>query len=209
MDILHPDIESYLAKQIQSPHPVFMDMEKRAERLRFPIIGPVVGNLLRQYAALLNARHIFEMGSGYGYSALWFALGLPENGRIICTDASADNIQLMKAFFTSAGQQTKLDARQGDAIEILLNETGPFDIILMDIDKRDYVRGFDAAWPRLRPGGLFIADNVLWKGQVTDPEPDERTRAILEFTQRVLQEQQALTSIIPIRDGVLVALKKE
>ena len=79
----------------------------------------------------------------------------------------------------------------------------------MDIDKRDYVRGFDAAWPRLRPGGLFIADNVLWKGQVTDPEPDERTRAILEFTQRVLQEQQALTSIIPIRDGVLVALKKE
>lgn len=209
MNILHPDIESYLANQIQSPHPVFTDMEKRAERLRFPIIGPVVGNLLRQYAALLKARHIFEMGSGYGYSALWFALGLQEDGRIICTDTSADNIQLMKAFFANAGQQSKLDARQGDAIEILLNETGPFDIILMDIDKRDYVRGFDAAWPRLRPGGLFIADNVLWKGQVTDPKPDERTRAILEFTQRVLQEQQALTSIIPIRDGVLVALKKE
>ena len=209
MNILQPDIESYLAKRIQSPHPVFTDMEKRAERLRFPIIGPVVGNLLRQYATLLQARRIFEMGSGYGYSALWFAFGMSADGTVICTERSSENLQLMQDFFAKAGQNAKLDARQGDAIEILLNKTGPFDIILMDIDKHDYVRGFEAAWPRLRPGGLFIADNVLWKGQVLDAQPDDRTRAILEFTQMVLNQRNALTSIIPIRDGVLVALKKE
>ncbi len=207
MYILHPDIESYLLQQVRRPHPIFAEMEKRAARLRFPIIGPLVGSVLMQLARGLNARRVLELGSGFGYSALWFACGMPEGSTILCTERSAENIRQMRENFTAAGQEKKLQVLEGDALESLGEIDGPFDLVLMDIDKKQYIEGFQKAWPKLRTGGLFLADNVLWHGKVVADPEEETTRRIIEFTRLVFARKDALTSILPLRDGVLMALK--
>ncbi len=207
MQITEPRINEYIHSLLPSKDKVLAQMEAFARKNNFPIIGPLVGPILRQLAIVSGAKKIIELGSGYGYSAYWFAGGLIKGGKIICTDNSEENRVKALAYLKRGGFGSMIDYRVGDALEILSNLKGPFDIIFNDIDKKDYPKALELAIPRLRPGGLFITDNVLWSGRVIGTKPDATTKAILEFNRKLFKSKHLLSSIIPIRDGLAVAVK--
>jgi len=207
MDIVPPKLNEYLQRLLPERHPKLLEMEQLAAERDFPIIGPLVGRLLYQYTRALGAKRVFEMGSGFGYSAFWFALALPNDGTVICTDASQNNLDLAEDYLKAAGLLKKVELHAGDALKILSQSTGAFDIILNDIDKHDYPRVVELVVPRLRTGGLLITDNTLWKGKVAEDKPDSTTKAILEYNRRVFSHPDLWTTLLPLRDGLTVSLK--
>jgi caffeoyl-CoA O-methyltransferase len=207
MHITNPELEKYILNVMPERDDVLKDMEKLARKNRFPIIGPMCGTFLRQLALITGAKRIFEMGSGFGYSAFWFAGGMKDGGKIICTDGSEENKTRAIQYFKRGGFDTILEFHVGYAQEIIKQFDGPFDIILNDVDKEQYPEIFDLAVPRLRKGGIFITDNVLWDGEILDENPDEEGRSILEFNRKLFSSGDILSSIIPIRDGLGMAVK--
>lgn len=207
MIITEPAVNEYIKKILPRNDEVLAEMEDYASRKSFPIIGPIVGPFLRQLALITRAERIFEMGSGFGYSAYWFAGGMSGRGKIICTDRSDENRKKALGFIKRGGFDRLVDFHVGDALEVIRRFKGPFDIILNDIDKKDYPEAFDIAVSQLRPGGVFITDNVLWSGRIFDEKPDKTTEAILEFNRKLFNTDDVLSSIIPIRDGLGVAVK--
>jgi predicted O-methyltransferase YrrM len=167
----------------------------------------MVGPFLRQLAIITRAKNILELGSGYGYSAYWFAGGIPDDGKIICTDSDAENKERALEYLKRGGYDGKVDFRLGDALKIAAELDGPFDIILNDIDKHGYPKAFDIAMRLLKPGGIFITDNVLWSGRVLSDKPDENTRGIQEFNRKLFNSEGIISSIMPIRDGLGLAVK--
>jgi predicted O-methyltransferase YrrM len=207
VDIVAPAIEEYLRRVSPPSDGVLLEMERLASRRRFPIVGPLVGRLLFLLARVLDARQIFECGSGFGYSACWFARALPAGGRVVLTEGSPENCASARGFLGRAGLLDKIAIEQGDAVEILRRHPGPFDIVFCDIDKRDYPRIYPLLKPRLRPGGLFVCDNMLWFGRVAGPDQDEDTRGVRELTRLLYADPELHTTILPLRDGVALSLK--
>lgn len=207
MEIINSEIERYLASLIPPRDAVLGEMERIGKQKGFPIVGPLVGRLLCQLARLTQAKRIFELGSGYGYSAVWFAKGIRTDGRIICTDGSRNNAQMAADFFEQVGIRALVDYRIGDALSLLDEEPGPFDIVLNDIEKHEYPLAFRKAVPKLRPGGLLITDNVLWHGRVVSGDSDKSTQGVLEFNRMAYESPEVDTTIIPLRDGVAVSMK--
>ena len=207
MNITDPKINEYIKNGMTAEDEVLIEMDNYAKENNFPIIGPMCGVLLRQLALAINAKNIFEMGSGYGYSAYWFAGGMPKDGKITCTEGSAKNKELAMGYLKRGGYDSMVDFHVGKAQDIIKKYDGPFDIILNDVDKEQYPECFDLAIPRLRKGGLFITDNVLWSGQIFDENPEETTLGVLEFNKKLFGSKDILSSIIPIRDGLGLAVK--
>jgi len=207
--IVNPDIEDYLRRLYEDDDPVRRDMETLAAERRFPIVGPLVGRDLLLLARAIGARKVFELGSGFGYSALFFAKAVGPEGSVHCTDLSEDNERMAKEFLTRAGLWPRITYHREEATKALARAGGTWDIVYNDIDKDGYPETVDLAYQHLRPGGLFITDNVLWSGRVLEPEEDASaaTRGVLEFTKRLLAHRGFLTSINPTRDGVAVALR--
>jgi predicted O-methyltransferase YrrM len=207
--IIEPRVESYMASLDAQPDPVLAAMEALAERRRFPIVGRQAGSLMAMLARLMGARRVLEMGSGYGYSALWFARAMPEDGRVTCTDLSGDNRDLAMGYFRTAGLEKKIEFHVGDALQIARAQRGGFDIIFNDIDKHDYPASVEVAVALLRPGGLFITDNALWSGKVADEEAkDPTTEAVRLFNRTIFARSDLESVILPVHDGLAVCRKK-
>ncbi len=207
MDIVAKKLEEYMYQITPETHPVLNEMEKLAAERSFPIVGPLVGRILYQFGNILKAKRILELGSGYGYSAFWWALSTPADTHIYCTEGSAENIRLGIDFLGRAGLANKIEYFQGDALESIDRIQGTFDIIFMDIDKHQYPDGFRKAFPRLREGGLFITDNVLWSGRIVEGDNSPDTKGVLELNKLMYNTPNAFTTILPVRDGVAIVLK--
>jgi caffeoyl-CoA O-methyltransferase len=202
-------IEEYLYSLIPARDEVLNQMESEAVERNIPIVGPLVGRVLHQLAMMIQAKTIFEMGSAIGYSTIWWARAVGDGGRVFYTDGNRKNAEEARGYFERAGVLDRINISTGDALEILSEQNGQFDIIFNDIDKEDYPRAFRLAIPRLRKGGLFVTDNVLWSGKVAQKKPGEAsTKAILEFNRLLYGSPELFTTILPIRDGVAVAIKK-
>jgi predicted O-methyltransferase YrrM len=209
MDILSPRVEEYMNHLTPARQDILNEMESLAAQRNFPIVGPLVGRILYQYARLLSPHRIMELGSGYGYSAFWWCVGSVQETRVYCTEGSPENIKLANDFLGRAGFSHKVEYYLGDALEALDKIPGEFDIVFMDIDKHQYPAGFEKAYPRLRRGGLFITDNVLWSGKVADPSvQDEATNGIRKYNELIYKTPGAAYTILPVRDGVAVTLKE-
>lgn len=206
--IINPGIEEYILSLHRSRHAILKEMEDFGHSINFPILGPMVGTVLLQYTLATKASKIMELGSGFGYSAFWFAMGLPENGKVYCTDYSAKNKQIAEEYFSRAGFENQVNFSVGDALELLDQTEGVFDIILNDMKKTQYAPAFDSMLSKLRTGGLLISDNVLWKGKVIEESEDETVNAIQEFNQIIFNSDKVISTILPIRDGVGVCIKK-
>lgn len=209
-----PMIERYLfgLHAPRSDHPVLQAMESLAVEKNFPIIGRLVGQFLLVMARAIGARRVFEFGSGYGYSAYWFAEAVGAEGQVICAEGSADNATLAAKFLGEAGLWSRVDFRTGMAQQIFATLPGEFDICYNDADKGDYPEIWHLARSRIRPGGLYIADNVLWHGRVAvddyvDVVPGW-TEAILAHNRAIVDDPEFDTFINPVRDGVIVARRK-
>jgi predicted O-methyltransferase YrrM len=207
VEIVNSEINHYLHSLIPDRDPVLEEMERIGKEKGFPIIGPLVGRLLCQLALLTQARTVFELGSGYGYSAIWFSKGMGPGGRIICTDGEKENARQATDFFERAGIKKSVDYRVGDALSVLEREPGPFDIILNDIDKHEYPEAFKKALPKLRRGGLLITDNTLWYGKVVMGDKEPSTLGILEFNRLAYRSTEVFSTLVPLRDGVTVSIK--
>ncbi|MBI4372583.1 MAG: O-methyltransferase [Candidatus Omnitrophica bacterium] len=205
--IASPEIERYIQNLYPVEDPTLNEMGALGEKINFPLVGPLVGRFLYQLAKLTGAKNVFEMGSGFGYSALWFALAMPEDGVIHLTDQSAKNSELAKRFFLQANLAHKARFHVGDALEILSKSHENFDIVFIDIDKEHYPKALDLAKPKINVGGLLIADNLLWFGQVLEKQGDAATEAIKAFNQKLFNDCNFISTLNPIRDGVGVAYK--
>ncbi len=168
-----------------------------------------MARILYQLAVLIQAKTVFELGSAIGYSTIWWARAVGEGGRVFYTDGDPKKAEEARGYFQKAGVSDRITIKTGDALEVLSEQKQEFDVIFNDVDKEDYPRVFKLAVPRLRKGGLFITDNVLWNGRVAQKNPTEAsTKAILEFNRLLYQSQDLFTTILPIRDGVAVAVKQ-
>jgi caffeoyl-CoA O-methyltransferase len=201
-------IDDYLYSLLPARDAVLAEMEEQATKRKIPIVGPAVGRVLHQLALLSNAKSVFELGSAIGYSTIWWARAVGENGRVFYTDGDRKNSTEASGYFQRAGVSNQITVKVGDALELLSEEKQQFDIIFNDVDKEDYPRVFRLAIPKLRKGGLFITDNVLWSGRVVQKSPDAETKAIQIFNQLLYNSEELFTTILPIRDGLAVAVKK-
>ena len=186
-------------------------MEAYADAVGFPIVGPASGNLCYLVARMVGATRVFEMGSGFGYSTAWFARAVQENG-----GGSVHHVVWNRELSARARGHLKIlgfrDVVQyhvGEAVQILNEIPGPFDLIFNDIDKPAYPDSLPVIAEKLRSGGVLIVDNLLWGGRVfdeSDQSPD--TRGVRELTRLITTDPGWIASILPIRDGLLVAYKK-
>ncbi len=206
-----PEIERYLHRltRPRTDDPVLLEMERRAEEHEFPIVGRLVGVFLRQMALMTGAKRVFEFGSGYGYSAFWFAQSVGESGEVYCTDGDKTNRDLAEGYLERAGLWSRVHFRVGIAQAVFREVPGMFDICYNDVDKGDYPEVWSLARKRIRPGGLYIADNALWYGRVAVENPVDVvpgwTEAVMEHNRLVFEDPEYEAFINPVRDGVLVA----
>lgn len=206
--ITGPAVEKYIYEILPQRDPVLREMEQQAKKRDIPIVGPAVARVLFQYARLLGAKKIFEMGSAIGYSTIWWARAVGEGGEVFYTDGDPKKADEARGYFQRAKVEKQIHVQTGDALELLSEQKQEFDIIFNDVDKEDYPRVLHLVKDRLRRGGLFITDNVLWSGRVTRKNSkDATTRAIQEFNQRLYSTQEFFTTILPLRDGVAVSVK--
>ena len=185
-------------------------MEEYARETGFPIVGPASGYLCYQLARIAGARQVFELGSGYGYSTAWFARAVQENGggRVHHVVWDEELSARARRHLGALGYGEIVEYQVSEAVEQLRQISGPFDIIFNDIDKAGYPASLPVIAEKLRPGGLLIIDNMLWHGQIfdeSDRSPD--TEGVREFARLVTTDPAWISTLVPIRDGLIVAYK--
>ncbi len=210
LEITAPEVETYLYSLLPARDPVLAEMEARAEKEKIPIVGPLVGRLLEQLAAMVKAKRVMELGSAIGYSTIWLARAVGPGGRVFFTDGDPAKADQARDYAKRAGVADRIEFLVGDAVTKMAETKGDFDVVFCDIDKPGYPEAFAAASKRIRSGGLFVCDNTLLSGQVTKPPAadDRRTLGVLSMNRATYADESFFTTILPIRDGVTVALKK-
>lgn len=206
-EILADPIESYLNALLPARDAVLQEMERYAAEHSVPIVGPACGRVLHQLARISRARRVFELGSAIGYSTLWLARAVGPKGVVFYTDSDPENARRAQAYLKRAHMLDRVRLLTGDAIELLRSTKGEFDLIFNDVNKDQYPKVFRLAVPRVRVGGLFITDNVLWSGRVarTAANGDAETPAIQQFNRLLYSSSKLFTTVIPLRDGLSVS----
>lgn len=207
----HYLIQDYLTSLVPPRPEEMVKMELLAEENDFPIIGPVSGYLCYQVARMTNARQVFELGSGYGYSTAWFAQAVRENGGGVIHHTVWDDSLSRQAqeHLERLGYSDLVRYHNAEAIATLRATPGPFDLIFNDIDKEAYPESLPVIKEKLRPGGVLIIDNMLWHARIFDPHNRQAsTEAVRRFTRDITTDPDWVVSLLPLRDGVIVAYKK-
>ncbi len=208
--IVHPEVQAYIARLEAAEDPLLDGLEAYAAGRGFPLIGRASGHWLTLLTRLIGGRRVFEFGSGFGYSAAFFARAVGDQGMVVAVEKDAWEQEAFEAHFQDPVLRGRIDYRLGDAFEVFQALAGAFDVVLIDCNKRDYLRALDLALPRLRGGGLVLADNVLWGGKTARPAApdDDSTLALQAFNARLRADPQLETGWLPVGDGLAVALKR-
>jgi len=204
-------VQDYLTTLVPPREPEMQEMEAYAEKNDFPILGPACGYYCYQLARMLNAKSVFELGSGYGYSTAWFAKAVKENGGGIIHHTVWDEelSSMAKDHLSKLGYGEMVQYHNAEAVETLRQRPGPFDIIFNDIEKAGYPDSLPVIKEKLRSGGVLIIDNMLWSGRIFDVKNnDASTVAIRTFTTSITSDSGWIVSLAPVRDGMIVAYKK-
>lgn len=211
--ILPEAIERYCGAHSTAPDPLLAEIERYTRaHCAMPqmLTGAHEGRLLTMLVQLSGARRVLEVGTFTGYSALAMAAGLPVNGQIVTCEIDPDHARIARSFFDRSRHARQIEIQLGPALDTLraLPESEPFDFAFLDADKENYPGYYELIVPRLRPGGLLVADNVLWSGRVLDPkEPSDR--ALVAFNERVQCDPRVENILLPVRDGVMLARKRQ
>ena len=205
--IVQASVEGYMDTLLPQRDEVLAEIEELASDGGIPIVGPAVGRFLFLLTRLVAAKRIFELGSAVGYSTIWLARGAGEDGTVYYTDTDEENATRARSYIEKAGVSNRVKLLVGDAVHLIDTVEGDFDLIFIDLDKRQYPAAFARAYPRLRRGGLLVSDNVLLYGRVAGSHTDAMTEAVREFNRLIYSKDDLLTTILPIRDGVSVSLR--
>lgn len=201
-------ITEYLKDLEKSSGDLLAEMEQIARDNKFPIIGPQCGRRLMILALAIGARKVFEMGSGYGYSTIWFGHAVGAQGQVTHTDGDPENTAKAKEFVARAGFTDRVRFLTGDANALLAEDPGTYDVVLIDIDKHDYPKALDIAVPKLRTGGLVLTHNTKWSDRVADPaEQEPTTEGIREYNRKAFSHPELATYLDPVDDGLGISLK--
>lgn len=206
-EFVRQDVENYLYALLPKGDAVLREMEAFADRHGVPIVGPAVARLLALLVTVSGAKRVFEMGSAIGYSTIWLARAAGPRGRVFYTDGNPENACRAAGYFLRAGVRKRVNILMGDALELLRKTPGKFDLIFLDVNKEQYPAALRLAVPRLRRGGLLVADNTLRAGRVTRRAADKSTRGIQRFNRLVYSSKQLFSVLIPLRDGVTICRK--
>jgi caffeoyl-CoA O-methyltransferase len=210
-ELISPQVSEYLDSLVPPREPEMQEMEAIAARTNFPIIGPASGYLCYLVTRMLGAKRVFEMGSGYGYSTAWFAKAVQENGggEVFHVVWDADLSQRAHRHLSALGFEGTVTYRIGEAVQTLRESEGLFDVIFNDIDKEGYPASLAVIEQKLRPGGALIIDNMLWHGRIFDSaDKSPATEGVREFTRRITRDPKWAAGLLPVRDGLIVALRK-
>jgi predicted O-methyltransferase YrrM len=208
--IVHPEVRAYLTGLVAEDDPIVAAMEAFSAERDFPLIGRESGRWLELLTRLIGGRRVFEFGSGFGFSALFFARAVGEGGTVLGTEKDAHELEAHARFFAGHPLRARIDLRPGDAMATFAATPGGFDVVFLDHQKIGYLDAYEAAIPRIRPGGLLLADNTIWGGKVARPpaEGDVDTASLQRFNRRLATDPRLMTSILPTGDGLSVAFKR-
>ncbi|MFC4437328.1 MULTISPECIES: O-methyltransferase [Natrialbaceae] len=220
-DVLPDDIGRFVRAVGPEPDETLRGMDEYARAEGFPHVGPEVGGFLRFVARLADAERIFEFGSGYGYSAYWFADALPADGEIVLTEVDEVELEQAREYMAAGGYENLARYELGDALETIADYEGPFDVVLIDHQKHRYVDAFDAVRPKVPIGGVVVADNAITAGPIdfekllaiaeggTPVEVDEHTQGIADYLERVASDPAFETIVLPLGEGIAVSYRVE
>ena len=199
---------------------IIAEMDAYAETIGFPTVGPAVGGWLRLLARMVDARRIFEFGSGFGYSAYWFAEALPDDGEVVLTEFDAEHCERADDYLSRGGYRERAIIERGDAFDIVESYDGPFDVVLVDNEKERYAEAFDAIREKVAPGGVVVADNAMTAGPIefdalvelvdgTDVETTDATHGVANYLAAVRDDEAFETGLLPLGEGLAVSHRRE
>ncbi|WP_136717818.1 O-methyltransferase [Halorientalis salina] len=214
-----PESSAAFARAVgPQPDEIIDEMDQQADAEGFPTVGPEVGGWLQFLARMVDAQRVFEFGSGFGYSAYWFARALPDDGEVVLTEVDEDELDQAREYMARGGVDDLASYELGDAVDTVDAYAGPFDVVLIDNEKHRYREAFEAVREKVAPGGVVIADNAMTAGIVDfdalralveggDPEGDvdENTRGVYEYLERVDSDPEFETGIVPLGEGIAVS----
>lgn len=209
-----PEIERYILDHSDVQDPVLAELERETSlKVINPrmLSGHLQGEILAMLSKMIRPVSILEIGTFTGYSAICLARGLRPGGRLTTIEANDELETIAARYFEKAGLKEVIDQQIGSAQEILPSLAGPFDLVYIDADKREYVAYYQMIFDRVVPGGWILADNTLWDGKITGSTEvaDYQTRGILDFNDLVAGDPRVEKIILPVRDGISILRKKE
>jgi len=220
MELLSEQTERFVRAMVPDRDDVLREMEAHGEETGFPTVGPEVGAFLRLAARMVDAERVFEFGSGFGYSAYWFAEALPNDGEIVLTEHDPDELDEARDFLARGGYADRAVFEDGDALETVARHDGPFDVVLVDCHKEGYPDALDAVREKVTEGGILVADNAMQSG-IQDFETildvveggspddvDDQSRGIAEYLVEVRDGDEFETAAIPLGEGLAVSYKR-
>jgi predicted O-methyltransferase YrrM len=211
--VVEPPVEDY-AVAASSPRPLDELFERLAaethERMSAPqmMVGPLEGRFLELLVHLTRARRVLELGTFTGWSSIAMASALPPGGVVVTCDVDPEAQEIARRYAEEAGVADRIDYRLGPGLETMQALDGPFDLVFVDADKEGYAGYYEAALPLLAEGGLVVVDNVLWSGRVAEDDPDERTRTIMAFNERVRNDDRVVAVMLTVRDGMTLIRRR-
>lgn len=210
MKFLPDIIEDYAAAYSAPEDPVLSALNRETHlKIMLPqmLSGHIQGNFLKMMSYMIQPKRILEIGTFTGYSAICFAQGLKEDGKLYTIDINAELEDMCRKYFEEAKVATKIDYRIGNALDIIPSIEESFDLVFIDADKINYSNYYDLIFDKVRPGGFIIADNVLWSGKVCQEKHDKDTTALHAYNEKINADNRVENYLVPIRDGLMVARK--
>ncbi len=213
MESLNPVIEEYARTHSDAEPEILQELSRETqEKVAKPqmLSGHLQGRILSLFSKLIAPRKVLDIGTYTGYSAICLAEGSKEDGIVHTIDKNEELEGMAKRYFEKAGLSERIRYHQGNALGSIENIEGPFDIVFIDADKENYLRYYEQVFDQVPSGGLIMADNVLWKGKVTESrsEQDKITQALCAYNEHVEKDERVEKLILPVRDGISLARKK-
>ena len=209
MAITYDYIDDYLYRIAQPRDQLLQRMEEEADTGAVPIIGPLVGRFLYNLAKSSQSKNVLEIGTAIGYSGIWLGRAVaPLKGNVTTIDKDPERVKTAERNIAEAKLKNIIRVLEGDALEVLPTLKGEYDFVFLDTDKSIYLDAFKLSIKKLRRGGLFLADNTLWGGDVAKGGKSELTQTMIKFNKELSGYPGLSTVIVPLRDGVTVGLKE-
>lgn len=208
----HDALDLYVQRHFSGEDAVLREIRRRADEAGMPRIQlpPATARAVQVLVRAAGARRVLEVGTLAGYSAVWIARALPPQGQLITIEINADHAAVAREAVAAAGLSDRVDIRVGDAVAVMseLGPDGSFDVVFLDADKERYTTYLGMAAGLLRPGGLLMADNAFWAGRVLDPDADELAAQLDRFNRAVSADARFDATILPVGDGLLLAVRR-
>ncbi|MFN5147504.1 MAG: O-methyltransferase [Flavobacteriia bacterium] len=212
MEFIDPLLDEYVCAHTENEPAILKELNRKTHLSVLQprmLSGHFQGRVLSMLSHMIKPENVLEIGTYTGYSALCFAEGIREGGKVITIDVNEELEDLVREYIDKAGMNDKIDYRIGDAMEIIPTLSEQFDVIFIDADKKNYCNYYDLVFDKVKTGGYIIADNVLWSGKVLEDNEtlDRETKILMDYNNKVHNDVRVQEVLLPIRDGLMIARK--